>query len=66
MAREPRDTYRYHFKDGNRILHRGITNDLDRREGEHQQKWPEGHIQQIGPAVTRKSGLAWERDGGKR
>ena len=31
-----RDTYKYHFKRGNKILHTGITNDLDRREGEHQ------------------------------
>ena len=66
MAREPRDTFRYQFKDGNKILHRGITNDLDRRETEHQQEWPEGHIEQIGPTVTRDGGLKWERDGGKR
>lgn len=62
----PRDTFRYHFKDGNKILHRGITNDLERREDEHQQKWPEGHITQVGPKVTRDSGLEWERKGGKR
>ena len=62
----PRDTNRYHFKDGNTILHRGITNDLERREAEHQEKWPDGHITKIGPRVTRESGLEWERKGGKK
>ena len=60
----PRDTYRYHFKVGNNIVHRGITNDLERRASEHQQKWPDGHIRQIGPSVTRDSALEWEREGG--
>ena len=44
----PRDTYKYQFKVGNKIFHGGITNDLDRREQEHQQKWPTGHITQVG------------------
>ena len=30
-----RDTYKYHFKKGNKIVHTGITNDLERREQEH-------------------------------
>lgn len=30
-----RNTYKYHFKIRNRIVHTGITNDLDRREQEH-------------------------------
>ena len=30
-----RDTYKYHFKQGNKIVHTGITEDLDRREQEH-------------------------------
>ncbi len=60
-----RDTYKYHFKVGNRIVHRGITNDLDRREHEHQDKWPKGHIEQVGNVVTRDSALKWEREGGK-
>jgi len=32
-----RDTYKYHFKRGHRIVHTGITNDLERRESEHKQ-----------------------------
>ena len=33
-----RDTYKYHFKKGNKIVHTGITNDLERREQEHK-RW---------------------------
>ncbi len=32
MAAKKRDTYKYEFKRGNKILHGGITNDLERRE----------------------------------
>ncbi len=35
MGQKSRDTFKYHFKRGNKILHGGITNDLERREGEH-------------------------------
>ena len=31
-----RDTYKYHFKVDNKTVHTGITNDLGRRELEHQ------------------------------
>ena len=59
-----RDTYRYQFKDGNRIVHVGITNDLDRRESEHQAAsgYENGHITQQGPAVTRDSAERWEQE----
>ena len=33
---DKRDTYKYQFKSGNKILHVWITNDLERREQEHQ------------------------------
>lgn len=57
----PRDTYKYHFKRGNKILHTGITNDLDRREGEHQGKIDgKGHITQVGRRTTRGGAKAWE------
>ena len=39
-----RDTFKYQFKVGNKIVHGGITDDLERREAEHQKKWPKGHI----------------------
>ena len=55
-----RDTYTYDFKVGNKIVHSGITNDLERREGEHQQRWPQGHIKKVGAAKTEDAALKWE------
>lgn len=56
-----RDTYKYHFKIGNKILHTGITNDLDRREREHKQTFGDsGHIKKVGNKTTRDAALAWE------
>ena len=60
-----RDTYKYQFKVGNKTVHRGVTNDLGRRELEHTERWPDGHITQIGRRTTRERALAWEREGGK-
>ena len=61
-----RNTYKYHLKDGGKVVHRGITNDLDRRESEHQQEYPDTSIRQVGRRTTRDAALGWERDGGKR
>ena len=38
---KPRDTYKYLYKIGNKIVHGGITNDLERREraADHLQIW---------------------------
>lgn len=61
-----KDTYKYHLKRGNTVVHRGITNDLDRRENEHQQEHPGAEIKQVGRRTDRDSALKWERQGGKR
>jgi len=55
-----RDTFKYHFKKGRTIVHSGITDDLERREGEHQQYWPGGHITQIGRKTTEDAAREWE------
>ena len=55
-----RDTYKYDFKRSNKILHSGITNDLERRDGELKQKWQEGHIVQVGHRTTREAAFKWE------
>ena len=47
-------------------MHRGITNDLSRREGEHQAEYPGSRISQVGRRTTREAALQWEREGGKR
>lgn len=61
-----RDTYKYHLKDSRRILYRGITHNLGRREQEHQAKYPGSQIKQIGRRTTREAALEWERKGGIR
>jgi len=62
---EKRDTYKYHFKVGKRIIYRGVTNDLERRELEHKQRWPSGKIHKVGVRTTRIKALEWEKNGGK-
>ena len=57
-----RKTYKYRFKIGNKIVHGGITNDLERREQEHQDKWPIGHIKQVGRRTTEEAARQWEKD----
>ena len=58
------DTYKYQFKVGNKIVHGGITTDVKRREIEHQQKWPKGHIKQVGHRTTEDAARKWEKDKG--
>lgn len=57
-----RTIYKYHFKLGNKIVHVGITRDIDRREAEHRRKlgWGRGHIVQIGRRTTQEAALQWE------
>jgi len=61
---KPRNTYKYNFKVGHKIVHRGITDDLERREQEHQQKWPKGHISQVGHRTTEGGAREWEEEKG--
>lgn len=58
----PRNTYKYQFKVGNKIVHGGITNDLGRREAEHKEKWPGGHIKQVGRRTTEDAARKWEKN----
>jgi len=58
-----RDTYKYHLKRGNKILHTGITNDLQRRESEHQETYGNNvHIKQVGNRTTREAAFQWEAE----
>jgi predicted GIY-YIG superfamily endonuclease len=59
-----RNTYKYHYKVGQKIVHGGITDDLERREQEHQQEWPKGHIKQVGRRTTEGAARQWEKDKG--
>ena len=62
---KPRDTYKYHLKLGNKIVHKGITDDLPRRQREHQEAFPKAKIKPIGRRTTRDKALEWEHKGGK-
>lgn len=55
-----RNTFTYDFKVGQKIVHSGITQDLEKREMEHQQRWPKGHIVKVGVAKTEEAARAWE------
>lgn len=57
-----RDIYKYHFKVGRRIVHSGITDDLERRDREHRQKWPKGHTVQVGRRTTEEAARKWEKE----
>jgi len=64
VAKTSRDTYKYQFKDGKKIVHGGITKDLERREKEHQQEKPDGHIKQVGRRTTEEAAREWEKEHG--
>lgn len=57
---KPRTHYKYHLKVGRKIVHSGITEDLDRREQEHKRKWPSGHIFKVGNLTTEDAARKWE------
>lgn len=65
MAKQRRDTQKYVFKDGQKIVHGGITKrPLEEREAEHQQKWPKGHIVKVGRTTTEEAARDWEKEKG--
>ena len=58
---EPRDTYKYQVRVGNKVVHIGITRDLKRREVQHKKEFPGSRVEQIGRRLTREEALRWER-----
>lgn len=64
MPNEPHDTYKYRIWHKGRVVHHGITNDLERREREHQQRWPGSRIDQVGHRTTRSGAEKWEKERG--
>jgi predicted GIY-YIG superfamily endonuclease len=61
ITMKKRNTFTYDFKVGQKIVHSGITKDLEEREKAHQQRWPKGHIVKVGAAKTEEAALAWEK-----
>ena len=64
MAKK-RDTFKYQLRDGRKIVHGGITNDLARRESEHKRTFGQNvKLTKVGRKTTREAALKWERDKG--
>jgi len=62
---KPRTWYTYEFKRGNKVLHKGITQDLEHRESEHQVNFDgKGHIKQVGGAKTEDGARGLEKKEG--
>lgn len=61
---KPRTYYKYAYRKGRKIRHKGITKDLEQREKQHQQKWPGGKITQVGRKTTEEAAREWEKKQG--
>ena len=62
-----RDTYKYYMKKGKKIVHVGITKDLERREAEHKlERGSDTHLYKVGNRTTRPAALEWEDKQRKR
>ena len=62
---KPRNWYTYEFKRGNKIIHRGITQDPERREQEHKRNInSKGHIRIVGNTKTEDGARKWEKEHG--
>jgi hypothetical protein len=52
--------YGYHYYVGSVKKHSGITTDPQRRQTEHQQRWPGGRLQVATGSMTEAQARAWE------
>lgn len=59
-----RDTYKYVLRQGRRTVHKGITNDPERREQEHQVRFPGSKLTPVGRRTTREAARNWEKEQG--
>ena len=61
MRREAKDTYKYHLKQGKKVVLAGATQDPNRREAAHQVKFPGTRIHLVGEPTTMQSAIEWVR-----
>ena len=52
--------YGYHYVTSTGKKHSGITTDPNRRQAEHQQRWPGGRLVLATNALTEAQARAWE------
>lgn len=63
MARKKRDCYRYKLKKGRETVYIGISDDPERRKGQHKQDGKNFNKMSIeGPAVTKETAEKWEEE----
>jgi hypothetical protein len=63
---DEKDTFKYHLKQGRKIIHRGITDNILRTEEKHQRENSNYKVFQVGRRTTRDAALKWKHGGGKR
>ena len=62
MAGKSRDTSKYVVRRGRTTIKAGITNNLDRREGELKRELGDDvKVSKVGNQTTREGALEWER-----
>ncbi len=54
-----KDTYKYEVKQDGKVIFRGWTYDLNRREVEHAAGYPGCTVEQVGKKTTRQEAEAW-------
>lgn len=65
MSKPEKNTYRYYVMQGDKVIERGKTYDLVRREAEVQEAFPGARLKQVGDLVTWEQAIKWERKGVK-
>jgi len=53
--------YGYHYYTSTGKKHSGITNDPDRRQAEHRNRWPSGWLEIVTGPLTEAQARAWEK-----
>lgn len=61
LASDARDYYNYELKRGHKVVYRGSTNDLERREQEHARDGKKfTHMKKLGKAKTKRGAFSSE------
>jgi hypothetical protein len=63
-VRKLHDTYRFIIRDGPKIVHGGITDDLERSKAEGRRRWPGGRFFQVGEKTTDDEAREWATKNG--
>jgi hypothetical protein len=62
--RDQRNFSKYEVTVRGKVVHGGITTDLDRRAREHLRTWPGATVAKIGRQTTKDGARRWERENG--